>query len=785
MSGKINVLVICSDRTGVANFRSVGPHIKLEQLFPDDFHIDIDYKPNIDNEDFLKKYQIIHFHRTFGPYEQMERRMGQLRKLGVKTIMDIDDYWKPTMDHPAYQLIVGEGLDKKISGNLSLPDYVMTTTPIFAGEISKFNKNVVVIPNAIDPTERQFIPENLPKQTDRVRVGFLGGSSHLADLEIISGAINQLHAVGYDKKTQFVVCGFDIRGEITEFNPKTKERKKRKIQPHETIWVKYERIFTDNYKIISDQDYIKHLQEYSKEPYADEGQPYRRIWTKPVTTYAKNYNLFDISLAPLKEHTFNLVKCIVGDSLISTNKGFKHISDIVDQKLSLQTEIDGKFNEIVNHFKYENVPTIKITMNDGYEIEGTPHHQIFINNEWVQLQDLKIGDKIKLTRPIFSQTEYQEITYPMLLTKNITQEKINNSDENMLPRIRINENWGRLLGYMLGDGNYNGNSISITCDKRHTNVVEDIVSLYKSIGLNPLVRDKKPDKRCSNSLAKEGFGVSICSTCINFLSIAKKYGWCGSHGKTFRVPKVILESPKSVIREFLRGLFESDGTVGEHSPVSLTSKDLKLIKQIQTLLLGFGIQGFIRYSYNKHYRKYYYRLDLHREGCEIFYNEIGFISQHKCDHLYKMISGKRSNHFIPQTFTDSIKTIENTINTVYDIEVDSVHMYNANGIINHNSQLKCVEAAFHKKALIAQDFGPYTIDLKNAYVDGHFTKDGNALLVPSIKNHKLWFKYLKLLIDNPSFVTDMAEKLHEDITPKYNLEKVTRDRAEFYKSIIN
>jgi hypothetical protein len=121
---------------------------------------------------------------------------------------------------------------------------------------------------------------------------------------------------------------------------------------------------------------------------------------------------------------------------------------------------------------------------------------------------------------------------------------------------------------------------------------------------------------------------------------------------------------------------------------------------------------------------------------------------------------------------------------VYDIEVDGVHEYNANGFKNHNSQLKVIEAGFHKKALIAQDFGPYTIDLKNAYEDGKFIADGNALIVPSVKNHKLWYNHMKLLIDNPTFVSDLSEKLHEDIVPKYNLEKVTRDRAEFYKSIV-
>ena len=34
---KINVLVVPSDRTGVGKFRSVDPHIFLQNLYPQDF----------------------------------------------------------------------------------------------------------------------------------------------------------------------------------------------------------------------------------------------------------------------------------------------------------------------------------------------------------------------------------------------------------------------------------------------------------------------------------------------------------------------------------------------------------------------------------------------------------------------------------------------------------------------------------------------------------------------------------------------------------------------------
>jgi len=59
---KIKVLVVPSDRTGVGYFRSTKPHISLEENYPNEFHVDIDYQPNLMDENFLKQYDIIHYH---------------------------------------------------------------------------------------------------------------------------------------------------------------------------------------------------------------------------------------------------------------------------------------------------------------------------------------------------------------------------------------------------------------------------------------------------------------------------------------------------------------------------------------------------------------------------------------------------------------------------------------------------------------------------------------------------------------------------------------------------
>lgn len=303
---KTKVLVVPSDRTGVSYYRSTNPHIALENKYPDEFHIDIDYEPNLENDEWLKQYDIIHYHRTIGSYENMENLTKKFDSLGIVSIMDLDDYWAPGPHHPAYHIIINAELDKKILHNIRLAQNVTTTTSIFADEIRKYNKNVHVLPNAIDPTEKQFIPKL--EESDRIRIGWLGGSSHLKDLEILQGVVGKLRNDKLLDKVQFVLCGFDTRGTHTTIDSITKQQTTRQITPIESVWYRYEKIFTDNHTTIS-PEYRDFLLKFSQDEYPDvKNEPYRRVWTKPISTYATNYNLFDISLAPLEENIFNKVK---------------------------------------------------------------------------------------------------------------------------------------------------------------------------------------------------------------------------------------------------------------------------------------------------------------------------------------------------------------------------------------------------------------------------------------------------------------------------------------------
>jgi glycosyltransferase involved in cell wall biosynthesis len=408
---KIKILVVPSDRTGVSYFRSTNPHIALENNYPDEFHIDVDYEPNLNDDEFLKQYDIIHYHRTLGNYEQMEMLNKKLKDLGIISFMDLDDYWELGTHHPAYQLVKANELDKKILNNIKTAENVITTTDIFATEIAKHNKNVFVLANAIDPTEKQFKPNLEP--SDRLRIGWLGGSSHLKDLEILNGVVNRLKADKLLDKVQFVLCGFDTRGTHTVIDEVTKQQTTRNITPKESVWFKYEQIFTDNYTSIS-PEYKEYLMKFTQEEYPDlANEPYRRVWTKPISTYASNYNLFDVSLAPIEEHIFNKVK----SQLKVIEAGFHHKAIIAQNfgpyKIDLTNAIQygGGFDTNANGILIDSVKNHK----DWY----ASIKKLIQNPELVKALQDNLYNSVKDTYSMDKVTEERRKIYLDVLAKKL------------------------------------------------------------------------------------------------------------------------------------------------------------------------------------------------------------------------------------------------------------------------------------------------------------------------------------------------------------------------------
>lgn len=305
---KINILVVPSDNMGgVGFYRSTQPHIQLEKQFPDEFSVTIDMQPNWRDLHSFDKYDLIHVHKgLFQDMQGFRIAMEYCRINGIATVMDIDDHWLLSPHHPQYASNRIYDHSKLITDNLRIFDYVTTTTPIFAERIAKYNKNVKIFPNAINPEDPRF--QVTKPKSDKVRVGLIMGSSHEYDMALIEGLASKIGPEAFEK-VQFVLCGFDLRGTIKIINKDTNEVQERPITPKESVWYRYEKNLTNNYRIVP-KEYQEFLELFlNNVQYPNvENEHYKRCWTKDMDHYYEHFGEVDVLLAPLEVNEFNLVK---------------------------------------------------------------------------------------------------------------------------------------------------------------------------------------------------------------------------------------------------------------------------------------------------------------------------------------------------------------------------------------------------------------------------------------------------------------------------------------------
>jgi len=399
---KIRILAIPPDTYGVGKYRILDPFKYIGDNYSDEFHIDIvqSVEPN---ENFFKNYDIVVFHSFIvqTSHEANIELIKKLKSMGIKVVMDIDDHWSVDHRHPMYHHIKQSELPRKKVEMMKLADYVSCTTEIFANTIkSRLGiKNIVIFPNAINPEESQFQPK--PTQSDKIRFGWLGGSTHLHDLELMKGGISTI--AGQHDNVQFVLCGFDLRGNVTEINPQTGERKVRPIKPMETVWYRYEPIFTDNYKTI-DEFYRLHLMNFTETGNFDDSKTkYVRVWTQPIGRYGANYNKFDISLAPLLPSEFNANK----SQLKIIEAGFHKKPIIASETQPYTIDLtsaysEGKFNDKGN--------ALLVSPNKNHK-QWSKHMKLMIDNPNM-IEDLgnrlyeTVKDKYSLVNVSKDRTEF-------------------------------------------------------------------------------------------------------------------------------------------------------------------------------------------------------------------------------------------------------------------------------------------------------------------------------------------------------------------------------------------
>jgi len=204
---------------------------------------------------------------------------------------------------------------------------------------------------------------------------------------------------------------------------------------------------------------------------------WQNIYNYPM--FLKNLNI-DIGIAPILDIDFNRSKCLVGDTKTVTKRG---IVDIKDIKIGDHIWQENSYKEVTEKIKYENRKTIKIKTYMGFELEGTENHRVRSNGKFISLSELDKNDSVDLGFFEFK-NDYQYVSCPLFLTKKLDDLDFDNLNNDLLPKVKITERWGRFIGYVLGDGHIGAKSrVSISCCSDYPDIIDDLIKFNKEIGL--------------------------------------------------------------------------------------------------------------------------------------------------------------------------------------------------------------------------------------------------------------------------------------------------------------
>jgi replicative DNA helicase Mcm len=319
--------------------------------------------------------------------------------------------------------------------------------------------------------------------------------------------------------------------------------------------------------------------------------------------------------------------------------------------------------------KYPNQPVMEVVTESGKSIKGTYNHPLRViegnTSVWKRLDELKPGDRLA--------TVYYlpcSIREPIPTGWEKLERRFGPKPKSKLP-THTTKSLAALMGYVLGDGwVQKEHRVGMLVAPGEMDILPRLTAaIEETFKVKPSVRQRKLSAGRTQVMTV----VSVNDSDVaHHMSVLKKK----------RVPDLILLSGNEVAAEFIAWLFEADGTVfskgrGRRS-VQLKSANIELLRDIQILLLRFGIHSRI-VERNLCIRS--------AENIFRFAKHVGFRSAKKKARLAALVEqcrkldrkrygmiGEKIVRISPAGFAD-----------VYDVEVPKTHRFIANGIISHNT----------------------------------------------------------------------------------------------------
>ena len=356
-------------------------------------------------------------------------------------------------------------------------------------------------------------------------------------------------------------------------------------------------------------------------------------------------------------------KCVSPNTIVETPQGLMQIREL--NNAGIIGTPNGQKN-YTQKFFYENVDCLEITTKDGNSITVSMDHmcEFWNGTEYVlgKAQELQEGQFVRtnLTCAI-EPDETVILPTPELCDPRTTQYTIPTTMSCEL---------AELLGLIVADGCLFKSGFRL--GKRHKEVADRFTWLCKHLfGIQ------------NNEYSIPNMFVSECQSRLIRQFLAN-IGGCFPHTK--HVPKCIMQSPSTIHRSFLRGLFE-DGTVGlrkgKLDHIEWTTCFPRLDREVRILLNRLGIICGRNSKRRKVIQLYIYGREAKK-----FSEQIGFISEFKTSRL-QLDAADNTRYLIP--VTKEFVARNKQYMTVWDIQNARLRGHTSRSIAERWAKKGCTE----------------------------------------------------------------------------------------------
>ncbi|WP_446753025.1 ribonucleotide reductase N-terminal alpha domain-containing protein [Vulcanisaeta sp. JCM 16161] len=448
----------------------------------------------------------------------------------------------------------------------------------------------------------------------------------------------------------------------------------------------------------------------------DSGDP--GLWNRDLANYINNEKL--------PGEVINATNpCVTGDTRILTKNGYLRIGELVKQGVK-ETELVVPSETILIHavpshdhravnvsvpavvrskvFSQGIKPVYRVITKEGYELKATPDHRLIVATkepceecedaplEVQQVIRLSLGDKAYDYWIVWKRVDQLRPNDLVYLSRMDIDRLGKDFGSNS-----IGEDLAFALGWLVGDGFMYEN------EERHNGYVAWYFDAQKEEDIAQMIIDILRNRfpHAIIHVYYEGNEIKVMATSKDVRTYFKKIApELVNADSTMRVvPEIVYTLRSSEIKAFLRGLFTADGTVDADSAIRLASASLKLLKEVQELLLLFGIMStiyenrarnemakakreFIYKTKSGEVRTYkpnnYHELVIRNYSRKLFMDKIGFADPAK----NAKVSLKKTKVDPPLATVKKIEYIGE--DEVFDTTVPNYHYYVAGGFISHN-----------------------------------------------------------------------------------------------------